>query len=142
MRRSHLAAIAVPILLGLSGCADNGGVAPQWLTLAKMSGDQQIAGPGAAVPVPPSVRVLDSQGHGVPGVQVTFDVATGGGAVTDAKQLTDASGTAIVGSWVLGGAAGENTLIATARGQNITPNPVTFTATAGSAAAAVGGPVN
>jgi hypothetical protein len=47
---------------------------------------------------------------------------------------TNANGVAQVGSWVLGGSAGANTLTATVAGAGIAGNPVTFTATGAAAA--------
>jgi len=63
------------------------------------------------------------------GVSVTFAVTGGGGTVTGASQVTDVSGKATVGEWVLGPNSGANTLTASVAGSGITGNPVTFTAT-------------
>ena len=59
------------------------------------------------------------------GIPVTFAVASGGGSVTAGAAVTNASGIAAAGSWILGPAAGTNTLTATVSGLA----PVTFTAT-------------
>lgn len=93
--------------------------------LAKTAGDAQSATVGTAVATPPRVKVSDVHGNGVPGVAVVFAVASGGGSVTGASPVTGADGTAAVGSWVLGGAAGTNTLTATVGALPA----VTFTAT-------------
>ncbi len=98
-------------------------------TLSKETGDAQTASAGAAVPVLPTVKVVDLVGNPVSGVAVTFAVASGGGTITGATPSTGASGTASVGSWQLGAAAGANTLTATIAGTGITGNPTTFTAT-------------
>ena len=95
--------------------------------MALYEGDDQTASAGTAVPIAPSVRVTDAGDNPVPGVHVTFAVASGGGSVTGADAVSDASGIAAVGSWTLGGTAGENTLRATVAG--LTGSPVTFTAT-------------
>jgi len=95
--------------------------------IALKAGDNQSASVGAAVAIAPSVRVTDAKSKPVAGVSVTFAVATGGGSVTDASAMTDASGVATVGSWKLGIAAGTNTMTATSTG--LTGSPVTFTAT-------------
>src|SRR5439155_1465985 len=79
------------------------------------------------VAVPPSVLVKDASGNPVQGVAITFAEAGGGGSITGANQITNASGIATVGSWTLGMTAGTNTLTATAPG--LTGSPVTFTAT-------------
>ncbi|PYO69270.1 MAG: hypothetical protein DMD69_03370, partial [Gemmatimonadetes bacterium] len=95
--------------------------------IAVNAGDQQTATTGTAVAVPPSVIVKDASGNPVQGVAVTFAEAGGGGSITGANQITNASGIATVGSWTLGMTAGTNTLTATAPG--LTGSPVTFTAT-------------
>jgi hypothetical protein len=79
-----------------------------------VGGDNQTGSPGNAVPIAPSVRVTDAFGNPVPAVSVTFGGATGGGSVTSGVQVTDASGIATVGSWILGGLAPAQTLTATA----------------------------
>src|ERR1051326_753601 len=81
---------------------------------------------GAAVSPTPSVLVRGGDGNPASGITVTFAIGTGGGSVTGATQITDASGIATIGSWIL--AAGINTLTATAYGP-AQGNPVTFTAT-------------
>lgn len=98
--------------------------------ITKVAGDNQQARTGSAVPVPPAVVVTDANGNPVPGVTVTFAVASGGGSVTGAVATTGADGRATVGSWTLG-AVGTNTLTASAG----TAGTVTFTATATSGTA-------
>ena len=68
------------------------------------------------IPVPPAVRVKDTRGKGVPGSVVRFAVAYGGGYVTGDSVVTDASGLARVGSWVLGTRPGGNSLAASVDG--------------------------
>src|SRR5436309_15515810 len=80
----------------------------------------------ASVSPIPSVVVRGVDGNPSSGITVTFAAGTGGGNVTGATQITDASGIATVGSWIL--AAGLNTLTATASG-TVQGSPVTFTAT-------------
>jgi adhesin/invasin len=84
---------------------------------------------GTAVPTPPAVIVRDAGGTPVAGVGVTFAIASGGGSVTGGSATTGANGVAMVGGWMLGDAAGANTLTATVGAQNVSGNPVTFTAT-------------
>ena len=90
-------------------------------------GDGQTGLVGVGTNVAPSVIVRDAIGSLFPGASVTFTVATGGGSVTSGTVTSDANGVATVGSWILGGAVGTNTLDATVTGTAITP--VTFTAT-------------
>ncbi|MBC8088308.1 MAG: hypothetical protein H7Z40_13650, partial [Phycisphaerae bacterium] len=74
------------------------------------AGNNQSAPAGSNVSTQPAVIVRDVAGTPVPGVSVTFTVATGGGSVTGATATTDANGRATVGSWTLGTAAAANTL--------------------------------
>ena len=96
--------------------------------IAKQGGDGQSVGVGNAVAVAPAVKVTDSFNNPVPGVAVTFAIATGGGSITGSSAVTNASGIAAVGSWSPG-SSGANTLTATATGSGIAGNPLTFTAT-------------
>ncbi len=98
-------------------------------TVAMSAGNLQSATVGTAVSIPPAVLVTDLGGHPLPGLDVTFAVASGGGSLTGAVTLTDASGVAAVGSWTLGATAGTNTLTATVSGAGISGNPATFSAT-------------
>ena len=93
------------------------------------SGDGQTVSAGISVPIKPSVVVRDAKKRGIPGVKVTFAVASGGGSVTGAAAVTNAKGIAAVGSWTLGGAAGVNTL--TAKVAGLAPVPFTATGAAG-----------
>ena len=98
-------------------------------TLAIAAGNQQSAISGRPVDVEPSVRVTDSFGNPVAGIEVVFDVITGGGFVTARRPVTNASGIATVGAWTLGETPGPNTLRATISGAGITTQTVTFSAT-------------
>ena len=98
--------------------------------IAVNAGNNQTAAPGASVPVAPAVKVTDGNGTALSGETVTFAVASGGGSITGASAVTNSTGIATLGSWMLGSTAGTNTLTATLSGA--TGSPVTFTATAGS----------
>ena len=102
------------------------GLAGSASALVLGDGDGQAAIVGTGVPTAPAVRVTDSFGNGVAGTSVTFTVTSGGGSVTGSPATSDASGVASVTSWVLGAAAGSNTLEATSVG---IPGSVVFTAT-------------
>jgi hypothetical protein len=97
-------------------------------TVAVFAGNVQAAMAGTALPTAPSVRVLDLSNNPVVGRSVVFSVASGGGSVTSATAVTNASGVATVGSWTLGATADLNTLTATVAGAGVTNNPVQFTA--------------
>ena len=85
-------------------------------SLAKNAGDNQSVVSGTAVPIRPSVLVKDANGNPKSDVTVTFAVTSGGGSVTGAAAVTDATGVASVGSWTLGNAAGLNSLSAAVPG--------------------------
>lgn len=89
------------------------------------AGNNQQAPVARLVPIAPTVVVRNAAGTGVPGVVVTFAIASGGGSVIGSKQTTDATGTATVGGWILGELPGANTMTASAAGATA----VTFTAT-------------
>ncbi|HET9947685.1 MAG TPA: hypothetical protein VFQ22_02050, partial [Longimicrobiales bacterium] len=91
------------------------------------AGDGQSALAGSTIPTPPAVRVTDTYGNGLEGVAVAFAVTAGGGSATGTGPTTGPDGVAALGSWMLGPAAGTNTLTATAAG---VATPATFTATA------------
>jgi len=95
-------------------------------TVAANNGNNQGAMAGTALPVAPSVLVTDAGGAPLAGRTVTFAVTGGGGNVTGATAVTNASGIATAGSWVLGPSAGPNQLTATVAGGGVANNPVTF----------------
>jgi hypothetical protein len=111
------------------------GTAAAASAIAVNAGNNQSAIVGTAIVTRPAVKVTDANGNGVPGVSVTFAVASGGGSISGATQTTNASGVATVGSWTVGATSGANTLTATATG--LTGSPLAFTAT-GVAVTAVG----
>jgi adhesin/invasin len=114
-------------------CATITTIAAQPTRIAMNAGNSQSATVNTAVAAAPSVVVYDAYNNPVPGVVVTFAVASGGGSITGASATTNASGIATVGSWTLGTIAGANTLTASCAG--LSGSPVTFTAT-GTAGAA------
>ena len=95
--------------------------------IAVNTGNSQTTTVGTDVPIDPSVKLTDANSNPVPGVGVTFVVATGGGSATSVNATTNASGIATVGSWTLGTVTGSNTLTVTKAG--LTGSPITFTAT-------------
>ena len=102
------------------------GTAGDATQLAVNAGNNQTATAGTAVSTPPSAIVKDAFGNPKSGVNVTFAVTAGGGAVVPTTAIaTNASGIAQVTSWTLGTTAGTNTLRASASGLS----SVTFTAT-------------
>lgn len=84
--------------------------------VVKVAGDMQTAARVETVPVRPSIRLTDWYNNPIAGATVRFTVTAGGGSVTGADVVTDATGIATVGSWTLGPAAGANTLRVTTLG--------------------------
>jgi adhesin/invasin len=115
----YASALSTPVSLGVGAPA----------SVAAAAGDGQSATVGTAVATPPAVIVRDAGGTPVAGVAVTFAIAAGGGSVTGGSATTGADGVATVGSWTLGNVADANRLTATAGVENVSGNPVTFTAT-------------
>lgn len=96
--------------------------------LVKVGGDNQIGVAGIAVGIAPGIRVLDAFGNNVGSVPVTFTPGPNSGSVAGgAVQSDPATGTAFVGSWILGSAPTQ-TLVATS--SVLAGKSQTFTATA------------
>ena len=107
------------------------GIAGAPAIVAKTAGDSQAVTVNSAVPTAPTVLVTDQFGNPVESVTVTFNVASGGGGLTNGTRKTGSTGHAAVGSWTLGTQAGLNTLTATPTGLSA----ATFSATGTPAAA-------
>lgn len=91
------------------------------------SGSGQKAATDVTLPLPLLVTVKDAAGLPVYGVTVTYAVTAGGGLLSAASAITNASGQASV-KLTLGHVAGANTVTATVAG--LTGSPITFAATA------------
>ncbi len=81
-------------------------------SMLKVAGDSQTVAASTTVPVAPTVRIIGATGAPLAGIPVVFAVTAGGGSVTGGTVLTDSTGTATVGAWMLGG-SGAQTLVAT-----------------------------
>lgn len=92
----------------------------------RLTATTQQATVNSNVPQPPSVRAEDFFGNVVPGVAVTFSVATGGGTIEGPAQVTNQNGVATAGGWKLGTGVGQQLLSASASGVG----PASFSATA------------
>lgn len=90
------------------------------------SGNNQVGPAGSPLAAPIVVIATDAVDNPKAGVPVTFTVASGGGSVSAATVVTNASGLASV-QWTLGTASGAQTVVATAPGLTA----VTFTASGG-----------
>jgi len=87
--------------------------------LVRVSGNNQSAAPGAELPDPLVVRLVDRDGNGVPGRPVSWVVGAGDGQVDSPNSPTDDQGEAQV-HWTLG-SAGTNTLNAVVFGVGVVP---------------------
>jgi plastocyanin len=105
------------ILVGLVlGCGGGGsGPRPTPSVVIKTAGDAQVGPAGLALASPLEVTVKDAQGNPVPGIDVAFAVATGGGSVAPASATTGADGKASTVR-TLGAGAGTQTTTATVTG--------------------------
>ena len=65
-------------------------------------GNQQAGLTGRPLDTAPTVRVVDSRGDPVAGVDVSFETDPGSGTITRPDPTTDATGLANAGSWTLG----------------------------------------
>ena len=128
-------------LLALGGCGGSatapsstpgpgGTTAPAAVAtrIAIYTGDGQRGPKGSVLAAPLCTNVFDQNGRLMIGVIVNYTVATGGGQVQAPTSVpTDASGIATSGLWMLGPAAGTQTVTASTAGVVAS---VTFTATA------------
>ena len=84
-------------------------------SLAKLSGDAQTAVAGTKLPNPLVVVIKDANGNTVPNVAIGFAVTTGGGTLSGASTVTNASGQGQA-SLTLGTTAGNNTITVSSAG--------------------------
>jgi adhesin/invasin len=113
------------VLLATAACDGDGTGPARPASMVAITATTQRVPVATAVPVPPTVLVSDHRGRALSGVEVTFAITSGNGAVA-AKALTDAGGMAVASGWTTGTAAVENVL--TASVPDVTP--VTFRVTA------------
>jgi hypothetical protein len=78
-------------------------------TIAAISGTNQRAPAGEALPLPVTVQIKDETGKPAAGLLVEFVISSGGGSVSTPAVTTDADGRASV-SWMLGWLVGIQTL--------------------------------
>ena len=89
--------------------------------IQKVSGDQQSAQINTAFALPITVKVVDSNGNGVNGVQVSFQVASGVAALGSPAANTDATGQAST-TVTAGATAGAISVTATSSSFSVTFN--------------------
>jgi hypothetical protein len=120
------AALALPLVLVTCSKSTDAPKAPAVLVRA-FAGDGQSGLAGWAVNVRPAVKVTDPSGTAVLGASVTFAVTGGGGSGTALTATTDPNGVAQVGSWVLGGTPGVNTMTASVTASGFSGGQYVFT---------------
>jgi adhesin/invasin len=94
-----------------TGTAAGAGVPVRIISVGTITQSGQVGMPLS--PSSPSVKVVDINGNGVPGVVIAFAISGGGGTVPASQVVTSASGIATT-PWTLGTFAGLNVLTATA----------------------------
>ncbi|MFI5232609.1 MAG: Ig-like domain-containing protein [Gemmatimonadales bacterium] len=95
--------------------------------LAVSTGNSQTSAAGTALASALAVIVTDAGGNPVPGVNVNWSIAGGGGSLGVSSTATNGAGVAST-TWTLGALAGTQSVTASAGG--VPGPPVTFTATA------------
>ncbi len=81
-----------------------------------VAGNGQVTAAGTEVPVVPTVRLHDSAGNPIAGIEVTFAVTEGGGSVDGPTPVSGTGGLAAPARWTLGRTAGNNALTVTGAG--------------------------
>lgn len=122
MHTGAVALIVIITVVALTSCDSTEPLRPELMQATTALQQNGIV--GEPVPVAPAVRVTSSRGKAVPGVNVTFAVTGGGGALATTTRVTDAAGVAVADGWTLGTTPGVNTLVVSAAG---VATPVTFT---------------
>lgn len=85
---------------------------------AAKTGDDQLAAQGSVLTQPITVILADSAGFPVTGETVSFSIMTGGGSVSPANPVSDASGHAKT-TWTMGSGSTIQTVSATVNGTNV-----------------------
>lgn len=114
-RRAALFPFAA-LLLATAGCGSGEDEIGPPSALEVTAGNNQSTRVAQLLPVSPTIRVRDSNGHNLAGITVRFTVTAGGGSIPVDTAVTDASGNATASGWVLGTKSGTNTLKAQASG--------------------------
>ena len=115
MSKRSISAMALIVALETLGCSDS--VAPpKAATIEVNSFANLVAFAGSSVGDNPEVLVRDGNGQPISGIQVKFMVTAGGGSITNATTVSGPQGRATAGAWILGPAAGLNTLVGSVDG--------------------------
>lgn len=109
--------LTISVTGGPSTTASASGTAGAAAVVVPTSLQFQVVVVGRVVPVKPTVMVTDAFGNPRPGITVTFaTVPPSNSIVAGGTQVTDASGTATVGSWTMGPDAGTHVVRASIAG--------------------------
>jgi len=120
--------LAVSASLWLGGCGADSASPEIAVTMALVSGDDQVGRVGEELPQPLVVRVTTLEGRGAADVSVSWSVDAGDGWLTPTSDVTDEDGLSSI-SWHLGRqASAAQTASATVPGTS--QSTVTFSATA------------
>lgn len=106
----------------IAGAGDANSVASFFI---RRGGNNQSGPAGSDLPTPLSFTLIDAASNPLPGIPVTWQVATGNGAIRPSAPVTDSRGQ-VTAIWTLGPAAGEQTVTTSPFGFG----PLIFTATA------------
>ena len=117
---------AALLLAACGGGGSNGGTNPPGppVDLQITAGDAQNWYYNNPLPTPLSVKAVDVHGAAVPGVTVTWAVASGGGAVTPTQSITNSSGVATAADSI--GSSGSSTTQTVGATFTGLANPVLF----------------
>ena len=100
-------------------------------TITILAGNNQTAAPGTVLPTALKVKATDAFGNAVAGDTVLFTATSGASDLLSPQQITDALGTATVGSWTVPKCGG-TTLVTAARFGNSTIKAVASAIVSGS----------
>lgn len=125
---SRLACTAAWVIgAGLSASACGGPTDTVLISsLDVISGNGQIAAPSTVLPQPLVLRVSATNGGGIPGQTVTFQVTAGGGSVSPSSAISDARGLVSV-TWTLGPSSSRDEMTAQVTGATVSGSPIVAT---------------
>ncbi len=107
----RISCLCLGLTIALSACGgESGPLLGPPATIEVLAGGGQIVAVNSAAGTSPRVRVKDVNGNLLPGIAVRFTVEVGGGTVTPDRVVTGADGVAEATTWIMGPAAGVNTL--------------------------------
>jgi len=124
--RTAIVAVAVTLPPALASCRSTQAPGTPTTSVGGTIGNAQVGLAGWAVNIRPAVRVTDGTGHALAGATVAFAVTGGGGSATGLTATTDTNGMAQVGSWMLGGSPGVNTMTASITAAGYLSSQATF----------------